>query len=78
MPVVYLTAAAAFDCEPSEAMMVAAHSSDLAAASATGFRTAFIARPNERGIGKGECAANVPVDLSAVSLNDLADQLECA
>ena len=78
MPVVYLTAAAALDCQPFEAMMVAAHSSDLAAASAAGLRTAFIARPNEHGNGKGETSASVAVDFSAVSLNDLADQLGCA
>lgn len=77
-PAVYLSAAAAFDCEPHEAMMVAAHSSDLAAAAATGLRTAFIARPDEYGEGKGECQASVPVDLSAASLTALADQFACA
>ncbi len=74
-PVVYLTAAAAFDCAPGEAMMVAAHSSDLAAAARAGLRTAFIARPDESGPGRGETRATVPVDLSAQSLVDLADQL---
>src|SRR5215472_703787 len=39
-PVVYLSSAAAFDCRPEETMMVAAHSYDLAAAAALGFRTA--------------------------------------
>jgi 2-haloacid dehalogenase len=58
-------------------MMVAAHSSDLAAAAATGLRTAFIARPDEYGVGKGERHASVPVDLSAASLTALADQLGC-
>jgi 2-haloacid dehalogenase len=76
-PAVYLAAAAAFDCEPHETMMVAAHSSDLAAAAATGVRTAFVARPDEYGEGKGESRASVPVDLSAASLNALADRLEC-
>ena len=76
-PVVYLAAAAAFDCEPRETMMVAAHSSDLAAAAATGLRTAFIARPDEYGEGKGERRAGVPVDLSAKSLIDLAERLKC-
>jgi 2-haloacid dehalogenase len=74
-PVVYLSAAAAFDCEPAETMMVAAHSSDLAAAAATGLRTAFIARPDEHGAGRGEAQASVPVDLSAQGLDDLATQL---
>jgi len=77
-PAVYLAAVAAFDCEPHETMMVAAHSSDLAAAAATGLRTAFIARPDEYGKGKGESRARVPVDLSADSLTALADQLACA
>ena len=77
-PAVYLAAAAAFDCEPRETMMVAAHSADLAAAAATGLRTAFIARPDEHGEGKGERRASVPVDLSAASLTALADQLACA
>lgn len=74
-PIVYVSAAAAFDCTPGEAMMVAAHSSDLAAAAAAGLRTAFIARPNERGPGKGESVAAVPVDVSATSLMELADKL---
>jgi 2-haloacid dehalogenase len=76
-PVVYLTAAAALDCSPREIMMVAAHSSDLAAAAAVGLCTAFIARPNEHGPGKGERAASVPVDVSAAGLVDLATRLAC-
>ena len=76
-PEVYLTAAAAFDCAPAETMMVAAHSSDLAAAAASGLRTAFIARPDEFGPGKGERAAEVPVDVSAANLVELADALGC-
>jgi len=76
-PVVYLSAAAAFDCTPGETMMVAAHSSDLAAAAQAGLRTAFVARPDEAGPGKSEQAAHVPVDLSAADLGDLADQLGC-
>jgi len=77
-PEVYLSAAAAFDCEPRETMMVAAHSSDLAAAAAVGLRTAFIARPDEHGPGRGESRASVPVDISAESLTTLADRLGCA
>jgi len=77
-PIVYLTAAEAFDCEPRETMMVAAHSSDLGAAASVGLRTAFIARPDEHGPGTGESSASVPVDHAAASLHDLADQLGCA
>jgi len=72
---VYLSAAAAFDCAPEQTMMVAAHSYDLAAAAALGLRTAFIARPDEFGPGKGEPAASVPVDFTGTSLTALADRL---
>jgi 2-haloacid dehalogenase len=74
-PVVYLTAAEAFDCAPGEVMMVAAHSSDLAAAAACGLRTAHIARPDEHGPGIGERQASVPVDLQAAGLTELATLL---
>jgi 2-haloacid dehalogenase len=74
-PEVYLAAARAFDCAPHEVMMVAAHSSDLAAAAAAGLRTAFIARPDEHGPGRGEVRAGVPVDLEAADLADLADRM---
>jgi len=76
-PGVYLSAAAAFDCRPEETMMVAAHSSDLAAAAAAGLRTAFVARPDEQGRGRGESVATTPVDLSVQSLTELADRLVC-
>jgi 2-haloacid dehalogenase len=76
-PAVYLAAAAAFDCAPGEAMMVAAHSNDLAAAAELGLRTAFIARPDEMGAGRGEHRASVAVDFSAASLTELAGQLGC-
>jgi 2-haloacid dehalogenase len=73
-PVVYLASAAAFDCAPGEALMVAAHSYDLSSAAACGLRTAFIARPGERP-GKSEAKATVPVDFAAESLVELARQL---
>jgi 2-haloacid dehalogenase len=72
---VYLSAAAAFGCLPEQTMMVAAHSYDLIAAAAAGLRTAFVARPDEYGPGKGERAASGPVDLSAPSLAALAERL---
>jgi len=74
-PAVYLAAAAAFGCAPREVLMVAAHSSDLAAAAAAGLRTAFIARPDEKGPGRGEKAATVPVDFEVHDLAALADRL---
>ena len=74
-PRVYLRAAEAFDCAPSECVMVAAHSHDLAAAAKTGLRTAHVARPNEKGPGKGEPKPTVPVDLAVASFLELADRL---
>jgi 2-haloacid dehalogenase len=74
-PSVYLSAAAAFDCKPEQAMMVAAHSSDLAAAAAAGLRTAFVARPDEHGPGRGESRPSVPVDVSVASLMTLSERL---
>jgi len=73
--VVYLSACAGLGCAPEQTMMVAAHSYDLAAAASLGLRTAFIARPDEYGKGKGEAAASVPVDYEASSLIALADRL---
>jgi 2-haloacid dehalogenase len=53
-------------------MMVAAHSSDLAAAAAAGLRTAHVARSDEKGKGRGEQAPSVDVDFAANDLGDLA------
>ena len=74
-PRVYLRAAEAFDCAPHECIMVAAHSGDLAAAAATGLKTAHIARPNEKGPGKGETRPMVPVDIAAADIVALAEAL---
>ena len=74
--VVYQSAASAFDCDPSQVLMVAAHSNDLAAAAAAGLRTAHIARPDEKGPGRGEHRPSVPVDVAARDLLHLADQLD--
>jgi len=74
-PRVYLRAAEAFDCEPGECIMVAAHSGDLAAAAKTGLKTAHVARPNEHGPGKGETKPSVPVDFAVASFTELADKL---
>lgn len=73
--IVYHCAAEAFDCAPHEVAMVAAHSSDLAAAASAGLRTAHVARPDERGPGRGESGPSVPVDVAARDLLHLADQL---
>lgn len=74
-PEVYLAGCAAFDLRPEDCMMVAAHSSDLAAAAVLGLKTAHIARPDEHGPGKGEARPSAPVDLAARDLADLAERL---
>jgi 2-haloacid dehalogenase len=70
-PRVYLAAAEAFDLAPGECLMVAAHSSDLAAAAAAGLRTAHVARPDEKGKGRGEAAPSVATDFAAEDIGDL-------
>ena len=50
-PEVYLGAARLLGLQPAQVMMVAAHPSDLRAAAACGLRTAYVARPLERGLG---------------------------
>jgi 2-haloacid dehalogenase len=74
-PRVYLAACEAFDLQPAQCMMVAAHSRDLAAASKLGLRTAHTARVSEFGPNSGEATPTVPVDYAAKNLADLADQL---
>jgi 2-haloacid dehalogenase len=59
---------------PEQAMMVAAHAYDLAAAAEQGMRTAFVRRPQEWGIGKAEIP-DFPVDILAEDFLDLASQL---
>ncbi len=74
-PGVYLAACDAFNLRPEQCMMVAAHSRDLAAASALGLHSAHIARVNEYGPGTGEPGPTVPVDHAAADLVDLARKL---
>lgn len=76
-PAVYRSAAEAFDLSPHEVMIVAAHSDDLQAAADCGLATAFIARPNEYGAGKGETAPACSVDLQVDHLTELAQRLGC-
>jgi 2-haloacid dehalogenase len=73
LPIVYTAAAAAFNLAPEQTLMVAAHSSDLAAAAAAGLRTAFVARPNEKGIGLGEVAPSTRVDYCVKSIFELSE-----
>jgi 2-haloacid dehalogenase len=74
-PRVYLAACEAFDLEPAQCMIIAAHSNDLAAAAACGLRAGHIARPDEHGPGTGETKPTVPVDVAGKDLSDLADRL---
>ena len=62
-PIVYRRSCKALGLEPSQVMMVAAHSSDLQAAAACGLRTGFIPRPDEYGPGQGESAPACAVDV---------------
>jgi len=73
-PEVYRGAVEAFNLEPGQCMMCAAHSGDLKAAAENGLRTAFIVRPDERP-GMSEKAPSVPVDFSTQSVDELADRL---
>jgi len=73
-PEVYRAAVEAFNLEPSQCMMCAAHSSDLKAASENGLRTAFIARPDEQP-GRSEESPSVPVDFSTQSVDELATRM---
>jgi 2-haloacid dehalogenase len=77
-PRVYLSACEAFDLPPDACMMVAAHTSDLLAAAKCGLRTAHVARPDERGPGKGEAQPGADVDVAAASLEDLAQRLHAS
>ena len=75
-PEVYRGAAELLAVQPGAVMLVAAHGGDLAAAAATGMRTAFIARPLEYGPDSShDTAPRVPVDLRVSDLSELADLL---
>lgn len=77
-PPVYLTTAALLGLRPDECMMVAAHNHDLAAASALGFRTAFVLRPTEYGPKQTtDLRADRAWDVVASDFLDLADRLGC-
>jgi 2-haloacid dehalogenase len=76
-PRVYLAACEAFNLQPSECMMVAAHTRDLVAAAQCGLQTAHTARVTEYGPNTGEAGPTAKVDYAAKDLADLADQLGC-
>ena len=73
---VYLMAASLLDLQHEEIMMVAAHRYDLDASGGLGFRTAYLSRPLEFGPnGKNDEAPDMPYDIIARDMNDLADKL---
>ena len=78
-PEVYRGAARLLGFAPDEVAMVAAHPSDLAAAQRAGLKTAYIPRPDERGVGGPmEPVGNLRFDWTAHDMIDLAAQLEAA
>jgi 2-haloacid dehalogenase len=77
-PAVYRMAATYLDLDAAEIMMVASHKYDIRAAAGLGFRTAFVARPLEFGVGgDGDVAYSDEFDINASDFLDLAEQLGC-
>ena len=75
-PECYQNAAKLLGLDADEVMLVAAHESDLLAAQAVGFGTAYVFRPNEYGTyNKKDLKANLPFDFIANDFNHLAELL---
>jgi 2-haloacid dehalogenase len=78
-PQAYLTTADLLGLGPAQCLMVAAHYSDLKAARACGFATAYIWRRREFGPApKDDLPAKPEVDLVVEDFHELADRLETA
>jgi 2-haloacid dehalogenase len=78
LPQAYLASADLLNVQPGQIMLVAAHNGDLAAASAAGLRTAFVARPQEYGPHqKRDFRAEGAWDVVASSFVELADAMGC-
>jgi 2-haloacid dehalogenase len=74
MPQAYLRTADTLMLKPEEVCLVAAHNDDLAAARQCGLRTAFVARPYERGPHQTvDLEATSDWDVIAKDMNHLAD-----
>jgi 2-haloacid dehalogenase len=73
-PAVYQLVPTLLAVRPEQALMVAAHANDLAAAADQAMRTAFVRRPQEWGTDKAEIP-DFPVDILAEDFLDLAFQL---
>jgi len=75
-PESYLRTAETLMLEPAQICLVAAHNGDLAAARRCGFRTGFIPRHAEHGLGQTtDLAPAEDWDVVAKNLEDLADRL---
>lgn len=75
-PRAYQAAADRLGLAPNQVMLVAAHQSDLRAASRVGLRTAFVARPLEFGPDRRpDLTPDPDFDLAALDFNHLARQL---
>lgn len=74
-PETYLMVPALLDLGPEQVMMVAAHPSDLRAASECGLRTAYVPRPLEFGAENEPEEPDEQFDVSAADLLDLAERL---
>jgi 2-haloacid dehalogenase len=76
LPQSYATAAEFLQLDPSEICMVACHNFDLDAARASGFKTAFVRRPDEWGAaGPPDPIANPECDFVVDTFPDLAAAL---
>ena len=76
-PKAYLESAKKLDLAPHQCLLVAAHNTDLHAASSCGFRTAFVARPMEYGPDQTtDLSADYDFDVIATDFVDLAEQLQ--
>jgi 2-haloacid dehalogenase len=76
LPEAYETCAKFLQLDPSECCMVACHNFDLDAAKASGYKTAFVRRPDEWGAaGPPDPEPNPHHDIVAASFNELADRL---
>ena len=73
---VYLKAADLLGLEPSQVMMVAAHTGDLRASAQVGFRTGYVPRPTEYGPDRERDLTPDPdFDVVGTDFNDFASKL---
>lgn len=78
LPEAYLRNAGLLNLAPHEVMLVAAHNDDLAAAAATGYRTAFVLRRGEYDPGQTkDLAASRAWDVVTDSFIGVADAMGC-